>query len=108
MEGQAGVCHEYNMLLLAQCFRLPAFLRTIPILTASSAISVQDLLLPQGAAESHCDRQHTTGRGEEELKRGGVQECANVDRFPGQSEFTHAGDGNINKGDVGSRKKMCQ
>lgn len=67
------------------------------------AISAQDLLLPQGAAESHCDRQHTTRR-DEELQWGGVLKCADVDKFLGQSEFTHTGDGNINKGDAVAKK----
>lgn len=51
------------------------------------AISVQELLLPQGAAESHCNRQHTIGRDGEELRgeEGGVLKCTNVDKFLGQS-----------------------
>lgn len=35
------------------------------------AISGRDFLPPQGAAESHSDHQHTTGRDEEELEQGG-------------------------------------
>lgn len=36
------------------------------------AISARELLLPQGAAESHCNRQHTTGRDGEELRGRGA------------------------------------
>lgn len=35
---------------------------------------------------------------------GGVLKCADVDKFLGQSEFTHTGDGNVNKGDAVAKK----
>lgn len=73
MEGQAGVYHGYKMLLFAQfCQRVSTKYSDSHCISmlVDEAISAQDLLLPQGAAESRCDRQHTTRR-DEELQWGG-------------------------------------
>lgn len=72
------------------------------------AISARELLLPQGAAESHCNRQHTTGRDGEEL-RGGVSKVHQRCQVPGP-EFTHIGEETSTKETQlqKSGKKICR